>query len=280
MACGEKRRVLESFWTWCTFHWHYPCRLRYCTIPVTYPCGMTTCWTTVRVPCGIRWCRKWGIRYPCGVRYCGVPVPYPCPVYCTTWVTLPCGFEYCRGTGSYPCRRIHEVTKYCYDYSSAIESCTIVANHITFCCGGQEYSDWDTCLGLVSGNYAAGTVCFDETHDPSGPCTDMSVPGGAPAGPLDPGSVAPHGSGLSSATRLRHLAVAIRSKLGVCAKCMRGAVLISATSWMAVVLFTDQPVLCFAFLVAAALSTALLLAHLIAFVVRRVPSSAPCGSCG
>jgi hypothetical protein len=154
-----------------------------------------------------------------------------------------------------------------------------VANHITFCCGGQEYSDWDKCLGLVSGNYGAGTVCFDDAHDPSGPCTDMSVPGGAPAEPMDPGSVAPHGSGLTSGTGLGYLSVVMRSKLGVCAKCMRGALLISATSWIAVTLFTEQPVFRFAFLVVAALSTALLLAHLIAFVVRRVPSSVHCRSC-
>jgi hypothetical protein len=280
MACGEKRLVLDSFWTWCTFHWSYPCGLRYCTSSFSYPCGITTCRKSYRYPCGVRWCRKWGVRYPCGIRYCRATISYPCLQYCTATVTYPCGFEYCRGTGYYPCRRYHEVSKYCYDYSSARESCTVVASKLTFCCDGQEYSAWSPCLGWVSAIHGPGTACYDEPLKSSGPCTSASMPPGGPAQPLDPGSVAPHTSGGAALTGSRNLSKLTRSKLGSCARCMRAVLVISAASWTAVSLSVGWQAVHYAFFILAALSTALLLAHVIAFIMRQPRSPAASCSCG
>ena len=279
MACGEKRNVLESFWTWCTFHWNYPCGIRYCTFSFTYPCGMTTCSTSSRYPCGIRWCRKWGIRYPCGISYCHGTLTYPCIKYCTARVSYPCGFKYCKGTGYYPCRSYYEVAKYCYDYSTARESQLLVASKLTFCCDGQEYSAWKKSLGLGSTTHGSGTACYYELLKPSGGCTSASVPSGTPVEPLDEGSVAPHRSAFEAATGSRSYSEFARSKLGTCTKCVRAVLFISVISWIVSAVSTGSQALHYAFFILAVLSTTLLFVHLIAFIMQLVSSRSASKNC-
>jgi hypothetical protein len=262
MACGEKRQVSEAYWGSCEFHWNYPCGFEYCTYRFTYPCGITTCHTTVSYPCGVRWCRRWGVRYPCGVRYCRTTIPYPCPQYCTGSVSYPCGLEYCRGTGYRPCRRYHDVTKYCYDYSTARESCLVFVSTLTFCCNGEEYSADKACLGKFDAIHGGGTACYYERLTPSGPCTNASMPPGGPAGRVDPGSVAPHGSGLAAAES--RVANAIRANLGRCPRCIGSAAVLTIGAWLATAVVPHDMRAIVAAI--ALLPSALFLAHIIAFV--------------
>lgn len=191
------------------------------------PCGeardvhvhyWTTCWQSFSYPCGIRWCKKWGIPYPCGVKFC-------------------------RGRFPYPCRKTRIETRYCYDFSVAKGSCKVFYESWYGCCGGQEYSWSDGCLGWFTHYESNYSRCFEEPLKPEGPCKEGNSlpPGGqVPGGPLDEGSVAPH---LRDPNYLKRIVNIIGKRLGICGRCMRWSGALCVAAWISLALATvfDAP---------------------------------------
>lgn len=251
MPCGYSGDVYEKYLATCYWEFSYPCGLRYCNGSFNYPCG-------------VRWCRKWGIPYPCGVRWCTANYSYAC------------GFTYCTGRMPYPCIKTRVLKGVCYDFVSVQDDCKVVYEKHYGCCGGREYEWSDGCLGWVEG-WRPRTQCFAEAPEDIGECSEgNSIPfgGEAPGGSFDPGSVAPHPSGLTSSTRSSFKAVRrFASKLGRCRRCIRLSVTLTALSWVAFSVVGAALPLALAF-------STLTFAHLVAWIARRAFGSqrrCPCG---
>lgn len=241
-------------------------RLRWCTWNFSYWCG----WTN-------DWCRGWfGIRYPCRFRS-----------------------RYCDGSLDYPCYTNTVVTKYCYDFSSFSNNCTIFYERHEGCCGGREFSWSDGCLGWVSG-YLSGRKCFDEPLEDKGTCREgHSIPrgGNLPGGSFDPGSVSPQ-PGITNVTTgnlssknitkttenkknnsivsdknkqkmaLQFLGLFLM-KLGVCPMCMKLsfliAVVVTGLYYTSLISFNMISSLVFPFLI---IFDTLAVAHIVTFLIR------------
>lgn len=206
MACGQLRRVYESYWGFCNFEFNYPC--------------LGWCRQTIMLPCGIKWCGFW----PCGFKWCPIRISLPC-------------IKTCKGSLPYPCKKYREVEKYCYDFSSVSQDCKVFFETLYGCCNGREYKWTAACFGWVSSYLSGRTVCFNSPLEDLGPCRDgysippggtiptvttppggttplvTTPPGGTtPAEPTDGGSVSIHGGSLNDS---------LTSKLGTCQSCIR-----------------------------------------------------------
>ena len=94
----------------------------------------------------------------------------------------------------YPCRKTHEVTKYCYEFSVVHENCKVFYSRLWGCCDGKEFKWTRACFGWFDVYFTNKHLCFYERLESTGGCTEGGSlpPGGEILGtPLDPGSVGP-----------------------------------------------------------------------------------------
>lgn len=214
MACGEVVEVAVRY-------------IGICWKKISIPCGIKWCDYTFRYPCGIKWCRKWGIPYPCGAKKCTGTIPYPC------------GFNWCEISIPYFCLKTRKKKRYCYDFSVIHQNCMVVYEKLYGCCGGNEYSWTDICLGWVESYHTNVRKCFETPLKPNGPCQEgNSIPpgGNIPATPLDEGSVAPHPS--NSGLTVSPFFQLLDMKLGKCRQCMMLSLFIFVVSWAVFLTFS------------------------------------------
>lgn len=95
----------------------------------------------------------------------------------------------------YPCRKTHEVTKYCYDFSFVHENSKALITRFWGCCDNREYKWTRFSLGWFDVYFPNKRICFSKPLDSVGGCTEGgSIPPGGiiPGGPLEPGDVLPN----------------------------------------------------------------------------------------